>query len=53
MTRDETIRERTVARFLECEEERRKARDAALQAGKLDEAEEIAREAAIGVTTRK
>jgi len=47
MTRDETVRERTVERFLECEAKRTQARVAALAEGKSEfEAREIAREAA-------
>jgi len=47
MTRDETVRERTVERFLECEAKRAEARAAALAEGKSeDDADKLADEAA-------
>jgi hypothetical protein len=47
MTREEAVRDRTVARFLECEAKRIAARAAALAAGKSeDEARDIAHEEA-------
>ena len=47
MTREEAVRERTVERFLECEEKRAEARATGLKQGKSeDDARQIAHEAA-------